>query len=318
MPPVRVPADVDLEDRLAFGLTGRQLAILAATLACAYAVEALTASLAPRPLALAAAALVGGAGLMLAIVRRGGLRGEALALAAARHLLAPRRLVLAPDGLPGALPGPRLRLGLLEPPVVRVRASGVVELADGSHCRILRARGTSFALRSPEEQAAYVAAFGRCLNGLAEPLQIVVRRESASLEGHAEAVERAASELPGPARAAAAEHARFLRALGGGETPLWRRSILVVVSSRDRAELAEAALERAAAQATELLRGAEVSLSALDGAETAALLARVIAPPGPPPGSHLEGVIHANAPESPAPLLVAPRSAGASEPGAHG
>lgn len=315
--PIRVPADVELEDRLAFGLTGRQLAILAAAFACAYAVEALTASLAPRPVALAAAALTGAAGLALALVRRGGLRGEALALAAGRYLLGPRRLALAPEGLPAALPGPRLRLGLLEPPVVRVRASGVVELADGSHCRILRARGTSFALRSPEEQAAFVAAFGRCLNGLGEPLQIVVRREPASLEPHADAVERGAAALPGPARDAAADHARFLRGLGG-EAPLWRRSILLVVHSRDRPELAEAALDRAAAQATELLRGAEVSLALLDGLETAALLARVLAPPGPPPGSHLEGVIHAQPHHIPASLRAAPRPAGAGEPGAHG
>ena len=292
---MRVPANVELEDRLAFGLTGRQLAVLAATVVCAYGLESLLAALLPTPVALAAALLVGAAGITLALARHAGLRGEQLALALARFALAPRRLVLAPDGLPGPLPGAHAqRIARLEPPVRRILASGLVELADGSHCRILAARGTSFALRGADEQAAFVAAFGRFLNGASEPLQIVVQREPASLEGHVRTLERGARELAPGIRAAAAEHARFLRRLGEGEGPLLRRRILLVLRSSERlGALAEAALSRAAAQASELLGGAEISLEPLAGEEVAALLARSLDPPGPPAGSGLEGLIRA-------------------------
>jgi PrgI family protein len=298
LPAVRLPANVELEDRLAFGLTGRQLAILAATLVCAYGAESLLAELLPTPLALAAALLVAAAGLVLSLARHAGLRGEQLALALAHFALAPRRLVLAPEGLPAPLPGPgSRRVAALEPPVARILGSGLVELADGSHCRILSARGTSFALRGSDEQTAFVAAFGRFLNGTGEPLQIVVQREPASLESHARAVEHGARSLGAATRAAADEHARFLRRLGAGDAPLLRRRILLVLrSSERRGRPAEAALARSAAQAVELLGAAEISLRPLDGAEAAALLARALDPPGPIAGSHLEGVIHARPP----------------------
>jgi PrgI family protein len=315
---VRLAANVELEDRLAFGLTGRQLAILAATLVCAYGVESLLAGLLPTPVALAAAVIVAATGLALSLARHAGLRGEQLALALGRFALAPRRLVLAPEGLPGPLPGSgsSRRFAPLEPPVARILRSGLVELADGSHCRILSARGTSFALRGADEQAAFVAAFGRFLNGTSEPIQIVVQREPASLESHARALEHGARALGASTRAAAAEHARFLRRLGEGEAPLLRRRILLVLRSPERdGPPAEAALGRSAAQAAELLGAAEISLRLLDGAEVAALLARALDPPGPAAGSHLEGVIHARPPLRPAPAArPGPRSARAAEP----
>jgi hypothetical protein len=290
---VRLPADVELEDRLAFGLTGRQLALLAGSAACAYAAERLAAGLLPLPFALATGVAVAALGLALAFAGREGLSGEALALAALRHLLGPRRLLLAPEGLAPPLPGAEgLRAAPLEPPVARIRRSGLVELADGSHCRLLAVRGSSFLLRSEEEQAAYVAAFGRFLNGLVEPVQIQVAREHASLEPQAGALEQAADGLPAPLAAAAAEHAAFLRSLGGGEGSLWRRRILLVLRSGERdAAVAEAALARSAAQAAELLRGAEVVLSPLGGEQVSALLARALDPPAGPPGSLREGVV---------------------------
>jgi hypothetical protein len=54
---------------------------------------------------------------------------------------------------------------------------------------------------------------------------------------------------------------------------------------------ARATLERRAREASELLRAAGIELSALDGEQTAALLARALDPPGPPAGCTLDGVI---------------------------
>src|SRR2546429_485900 len=84
---VRLPADIELEDRLAFGLTARQLSIVALTGLLAYGLYALAASHFPPPVAAAAAAPVALCGLFLALGRRDGLSGDRLALAARAEAL---------------------------------------------------------------------------------------------------------------------------------------------------------------------------------------------------------------------------------------
>ena len=295
MAAVRVPADVELEDRLAFGFTGKQLAILAATAVSAYGAFVVLDALLPTAFAVAAAVLVAVAGASLALVRQDGLSGDQLALAIARFALAPKRQLLAPQGLPLPLPAvpPQPRTAPLDIPIRRVLANGVIEVTDGSHCRLLTARGTSFELRSPDEQAAFVAAFVRFLNGRTDPIQISIRSERVSLRPHAETIEDRSAAHPPGLREAACDHARFLRSLGETQ-PLRRRRIVLVLRSREREpELAEIALDRLSAEAVELLRGAEVALQPLNGQQAAALLARSLDPPGPIDGSDLTGVIHA-------------------------
>jgi len=290
---VRLPSDVELEDRLAFGLTARQLAILAPTAIVAYALFALAGSRLPLPLAAAAAVPVAFAGAALALGHRDGLSGDRLALAAGRHLAKPRRRVLAPHGVPAALPGAPARPALapIDLPVRRVLRSGIVELAAGAgHRLVLRAAGTSFALRSAEEQAALVEAFARFLNALSEPVAILVRSEPADLADQVAELEEGAPALPHPAlQRAAAAHARFLTELGEAAQ---RRETLLILSSREKQpQVAQAALERRAAEAAELLRSAGVEVSVLPGEEAAALLARAFDPPGPPAGVSLSGVV---------------------------
>lgn len=296
MAAVKLPADVELEDRLAFGFTGKQLALLAATAVSAYGSFLLLAPLLPTPLAAAAPLLVAVGGIFLALVRHDGLSGDQLALALARFTLTPKRQLLAPEQLPLPLPGsPRQpRLAALDIPIRRVLASGLVELADGCYCRLLSAQGASFELRSADEQAAFVSAFERFLNALANTVQISVRSEQASLRPHADQIADATADHTAGLREAALDHARFLGSLG--ETrPLLRRRIVLVLRTRERqADLAEIALTRLAAEAIELLRGAEVALQPLDGEQAAALLARSLDPPGPLDGSHLTGDIHAH------------------------
>jgi hypothetical protein len=292
---VRLPADVELEDRLAFGLTFRQLAILGIAALAGYGIFLPVSALAPLPVAAAAAAPIALGGTLLALGRRDGLSADRLALLAARHLARPKRQALAPEGIPAPLPGtpPRPALAPLDLPVRSVLRSGLVELADGRFCLLLRASSASFALRSEEEQAALVEAFGRFLNSTADPLEIVIASEPVDLEARAEALQRSALELPNAAlRRAALDHSRFLPQLGAGEE-VRRREILLVLSStraRERAA-ARTALERRAAEAIELLRAAGVELRALGGEEAARLLARVLDPPGPPAGSQLTGAV---------------------------
>ena len=291
---VRLPADVEIEDRLAFGLTFRQLTVLVLTALLAYGIFVSASSFLPLPAAAAAAAPVALAGALLALGRRDGLPADRLALIAARYFSRPRRRVLAPEGLPTPLAhSPSTpALAPLDLPVRTVLRSGVVELTDGSYCLLLRASSTSFALRSEEEQAALVEAFGRFLNSVADPLEVVIASEPVDLEARAEACERAALELPNAAlRRAALGHARFLSQLASGEE-VRRREILLVLAARARdRQAAQTALERRAADAIELLRAAGVELRLLRGEEAANRLAHSLDPPGPPAGSQLTGVV---------------------------
>jgi PrgI family protein len=293
---VRLPADVELEDKLAFGLGFRALGILSLTALSAYGLFLAASALLPLPVAAALAAPVALAGTVLALGRRDGLPFDRLGLLAARHLARPRRFVLAPEGLPAALPSRPAEPGLapLQLPVRSVLRSGLVELTDGSYCRLLRASSTSFALRSPEEQTALVEAFGRFLNGSADPLEIVIASEPVDLEARASGLEHEALALPGPAlRRAALAHARFLAELAAGQE-VRRREILLVLASRARDRRgAQTALERRASEAVGLLRAAGVELRPLEGEETAGRLAGALDPPGPPLGSTLTGAVKA-------------------------
>src|SRR6266581_2268178 len=88
---VRLPADVELEDRLAFGLTARQLLLLFATALTAYGAYAGAASMMPLPLAVAAAAPLALTGSLLALGRFEGLPADRLAQAAPASRCAARR-----------------------------------------------------------------------------------------------------------------------------------------------------------------------------------------------------------------------------------
>ncbi len=296
MAAVKVPADVELEDRLAFGFTAKQLALLAVTAVCAYGAFLGASSLLPAPLRLAPPVLVVAAGAGLALVRHHGLAGDQLALALLRFALAPKRRVHGDGPQPARLPGtPRQpRLAPLDIPIRRILANGLVQLANGSHCLLLVARGSSFELRSADEQEAFVAVFERFLNARTDAIQLSVRSERASLAPYADRIERDATELPAGLCAAALDHAAFLRGLAAVR-PLFRRRVVLTLHTRETlVEQAQPVLLRLAAEAVELLRGAEVALEQLDGERAAALLAASLDPPGPPAGAHLTGVIHAH------------------------
>jgi PrgI family protein len=293
---VRLPADTELADKLAFGLTARQLTMLAAGGLSGYAIFSLAKSALPLPVAVALAAPVAVSAVLLAFGRRHGLPGDLYALAAGRFLARPKLRLLAPEGIPAPLPGaPRRRpLAALDLPVRSVLCSGLVELADGGHCALLRASAASFALRSDDEQQALVEAFGRFLNALAEPVEIVVRAEPVELAPLLARLQEQAAALPVPALAAAAAgHLRFLAELAAREGVRRREILLVLVTRAREREAAQAELQRRAGEARELLRAAGVELRPLPGEQAASLLGRALDPPGPPHGAALAGVVRA-------------------------
>lgn len=292
---IQLPADVEMEDRLAFGLTARQLLILASAAVACYAVFSALSSVLPLPVAVALVVPLALLGIALALGHRDGLSGDRLALAAARHLSVSKRRVAAPDGLPPRLSGVagQPAASLLALPVRAILRSGVIELTDGSWCLLMSAAGTSWALRSEEEQAALVEAFGKWLNSVVEPAAITVRSETVDLATHQAKIRDAAATLPNQAlRYCAETYAGFLGELAAEGEGLRRRQILLALTStnRDR-ESATATLQRRASEANTLLHTAGVELSPLSGEQAAALLPSALGSPDVPPGSRLDGVI---------------------------
>jgi hypothetical protein len=295
---VSIPADVERDDKILFGLTGRQVAILSATGAAIWLAYAAVGQRLPLPVFAALALPVVAAGALLAWGRRDGISADRLALAAFRHARTPRRQVLAPEGVPHPpgwvdtaarppSPGSPV-LAPLRLPVEAISPDGVIDLGDAGVAVIAETSTVSFALRAPREQLALVAGFARWLNSLTAPVHILVRAEWVDLAPMAAGLEENAPTLPHPAlEAAAHEHAAFLDALGSsgdlvGE--LLRRQVLLVVTEphpgRDRRQAAERCRQRLDG-AARALAAADITVTPLDGGQVTALLATAANPLAP-------------------------------------
>jgi PrgI family protein len=279
---IRIPADVDREDRLLGDLTARQVAILAVTGVVVWLAWLATRRLVPPAVFAGAAAPIALAAVLLALGRRDGLSLDRLALAAVRQARAPRRLVPAPEGIPpppawidpavaaqaAPLPAP-LRL-----PPAAVHPAGPVELGGGEGAVAVAAASTvNFALRTPAEQQALVAAFGRWLNSLQQPAQILIRAHRVDLSAMAAGIRHDAPALPHPAlERAALGHAAFLDHLTA-DRDLLARQVLVAV----REPTAERAWRRIG-DAARALAAADLAVVPLDGPQATAVLAACCAP----------------------------------------
>lgn len=294
---VRIPADVDREDRLVGGLTARQLAWLCGGGLAVLSAWSATRAVLPGPVFAAAATPVAALVVLLALGRRDGLPADRLALAWLRHTRSPHRLVPAPDGVPtppawaaaDAAPGP------LPFPVSEVGPDGVLALGGDGLALVCRASSLNFGLRTPDEQLALAAAFARWLNSLDAPVQIVVRAERVDAEATVASLLDAAVSLPHPAlETAARAHAAFVADLAARRDVL-RRAVLVVFR-QPAGEGAEELLRRRAEDAARALSAAGVALAPLSEDEAVAVLARAADPEAPPrrggmarPGAVIEG-----------------------------
>ena len=91
----------------------------------------------------------------------------------------------------------------------------------------------NLALRTPAEQDALTAAFGRWLNSVTGPVQILIRAGRADLSGAVAALEDTAPALPDPAlEDAALDHAAFLTELAASRDLLTRQVLLVTREPR--------------------------------------------------------------------------------------
>jgi hypothetical protein len=97
--PVRIPADVDREDRVIGPLTGRQLLNLAVTGIVLYGMYTITRAFAPLAVFLIAAIPIGVAAAFLTLGQRDGITLDRLVLAALRQRMSPQHRVAAPEGI---------------------------------------------------------------------------------------------------------------------------------------------------------------------------------------------------------------------------
>jgi hypothetical protein len=277
-----VPADVDAPDRVLYGLTARQAAILATTGALLWlAYRALTPLVAPLVVGVAALP-VAAVAATLALGRRDGISMDRWVWAAVVAARAPRRLVAAGDELPGApawAPMPRVvacvhkgrSAGAVQaPPVAPLRLpasaiadSGVIDLEAGGRVALTAASTVNVDLRTPDEQHALVDGLGRWLNSLSAPVQIVVSTRPVDMHAYADLVDARIDDLSHPALAdAATDYAQFLRWLGGDRDPLDRH---VVIAHRTGAHADAPVARRYAEQTARALTGLGAATRTLDG-----------------------------------------------------
>src|SRR5438067_2485772 len=254
----RIPANVEKKDVILFGFTFRQVVILTVAALIVYAAWTALARVV-HPLVFLVDAI--------------------------RHRRSPHRLVPADgpitpapawvsttggrgDKLP--LPAP-LRL-----PAKGITPDGLVDLGADGTTALVAASTVAFGLRTPGEQNGLVAGFGRWLNSLDAPVQILVRAERVDLTTVADRIADLAPSLPHPAlEAAALSHVAFLDDLAAQRELLHRQ---VTIAVRDRRGPGHT-LHRAA-EAVRALAACEVDAAVLDGYDAAGAVAASLSPTG--------------------------------------
>jgi hypothetical protein len=273
VPRIAVSADIDTPDTIAWGLTFRQLAIIATAAGALWAAHDLLGPAVAPAVWGGVAIVVLGVAVTVALGRRDGLPLDVwvrhgLTLAAAPRLLAPGaagtgRAVLATATRP-KVPAP------LRPEAADLALDGTLTVDDAPRT-VIACGTTSIGLRTPAEQAGLLAGFGRWLNALTGPVQIVVSAARHDLTVHATTITTTtATRLPHPAlRAAALDHARFLLDLDATREPL-RRHVLAVVPGPTRQ------------MSVRGLTALGITATTLDGPALAAALAAAVDPYDPP------------------------------------
>jgi PrgI family protein/TraG P-loop domain len=262
-----MPADLDTPDKVAWGLTFRQVAIIATGATVAWVAYRLVGGVLAPPVLLAVAIPYAAVLFAVAVGRRDGLSldrwlGHAVVYLRAAKLLTPG------DGWAAARVGGRVPpAGPLRLPADTIDPAGVIR--HGQQVAAVVAVGTvNLDLRAPAEQAALLAGFGRWLNTLTTPTQIVASTRRWDLSPAADALVDRADTMPdGPLRDTALDHAAFLYDIAEQADPL-RRQILVVHTGRD-----PASVSRATAGTARALRGLGAATRVLDGPTVTGVLA---------------------------------------------
>lgn len=271
-PRAAVPANVSEPDRIAFGLTFRQLAIIGGPALTGFSAYRTYGALLPPAAWIAAGIIVLAVAVVLAIGRRDGLPlnvwlKHGFTLSHSPHTFAPgqpRASSVAAVASKPSIPAP------LRSPVTSISPAGVLT-SEGTAKVLIACGTTNIHLRTGGEQGALLDGFGRFLNSLTGPAQLLVAAQRHDLSVYAQATADVAPRLPHPAlQTAADDYAAFLLDLDAERDPL-RRQVLAVVTG-----------EHAADVAVRTLSGLGVEAAALDGPAVASALAAAVDPFNPP------------------------------------
>ncbi|MFI6326500.1 PrgI family protein [Nonomuraea sp. NPDC050556] len=285
----RIPADVEQPDKIIGSFTARQAAILGGTGLLLYTAYMAIGDRVPLAVCAVIALPVAVVGILLAIGQHDGVSLDRYLLAALRHQHAPKHLVSVPEDIPmpptwiAATAGPHP--APLKLPARGVAGDGLIDLGPDGVAAIAEVSTVSFALRTPDEQDALVAVFGRWLNSLSGPAQILVRAERVDLSETVAALEDNARQLPHPALAGAAlEHADFLADLSARHDLLRRQVLLIIrepaVGTNGRDAAAARALRRLD-EASRILGACGITTKLLDARAVGSLLATCFDPSAP-------------------------------------
>ncbi len=275
----RIPADVDMPDRIFAGLTARQLAILSCCGLLLWGMYMTFGAEIPLVAFGAMAAPVAAAGLVVATTTPGRVPLEKLFVLGLRHLATTNKRVLAPEGIPDVARWARKLTGKIAPldtPLQGLHASGILNLGADGAASVCESSSINFALRSEDEKAALIEGFERVLNSLDAPVQFLVRSEKADLHSMIASLEREAAFLPNPGLTAAAlEHASFLKLMASQEDTLRRRVLVCVRETRLDAR-GTSKLEHRTEETSSLLRGMGIHLDGLGAEEFLPLIRRAL------------------------------------------
>ena len=282
-PKARIPADVDTPDKIVYGLTARQLAILAVAGAVVYGLFKTVGPVLPQPVLIGVLIPIVGTAVVLALGRRDGLSMDQWLLAAVRHTRDPKRLAPAPPGpaqpMPAWAPQPATPVGqvpLLRLPPRAITDSGVVDTG-GRAIALVAATTVNIGLRTGDEQSALIGAYGRWLNSLAGPVQIVISAQRVDLSSHAQRIAERADTIGNPALAEAAhDYAAFLDDLAARRDPLWRTVTVAVTATGEKGRDTE--VLRRADQAASALSALGAQTAVLDGGRATAVLTCAVDP----------------------------------------
>lgn len=290
----RIPADIDRPDAVVARLTFRQVAIIAGTGAGCWLIFTTVHRAAPHlpvTILLAPLVLVLTVAAGIALGSRDGISADRFLIAALRHARRPRLMVHAPEGIlpmPSILPktwrkaaGPRPAPLVL--PAAGVDGAGVLDVREHGYAQIAACTTVNFQLRTGTEQNGLVTGFGRFLNSLSGPIQILVRTRRMDLRGLVAELEDAAGALPHPQlEDACRDHAAFLADLSAHQQLLGRQVLLIAREPQAQAASdAGLRLARRHAEADAVLAGAQVSVVPFTPAGAYGLLADAIANENP-------------------------------------
>lgn len=314
--PVRIPADVEVEDKVVANLTARQLAILSVAGIVLYGLWTITREVIPLVVFLIVAVPLGAATTLVALGRRDGLSLDRLLLAAVRHQATPRHQVSAPEGIhpppawlaARATPASDPEIGgstaapapaPLTWPAQAIHETGVIDLGADGLAAVAVCSTVTFSLRTPAEQESLVAVFGRYLHSLTAPVQILVRSTRLDLAQQIRDLREASRSLAHPAlEQAACDHADFLAHLAETSDLLHRQVLLVLREPLTLAEhsprrarrgndphrheamvrAAETRLARRLTEAASLLSPSGITVTPLDAGGATAVLAAACNP----------------------------------------